>query len=103
MASIRVLVAFSSHYHVPILNPCLPSGCPPSHILQQFTKFFEANDPKKGGSFYIQSKIYRAKEAIEYDLKAASKPEEPEAEPGKGKDSPKKDDDSNSSTSDKKR
>ena len=34
------------------------------HPRQQFKKFFDINDPKKGGSFYIQSKIFRAKEAL---------------------------------------
>ena len=37
-------------------------------------KFFEANDPKKGGSFYLQSKIYRAKEAIEIEINANAAP-----------------------------
>ena len=30
------------------------------------------NDPAKGGSFYLQSKIFRAKEAIEKDLERNS-------------------------------
>ncbi|RLN48674.1 hypothetical protein BBJ29_007624 [Phytophthora kernoviae] len=34
-------------------------------IQKQFTRYFEANDPAKGGSFYLQSKIFRAKEALE--------------------------------------
>ncbi|KAH7470758.1 hypothetical protein PRIC1_003416 [Phytophthora ramorum] len=43
------------------------SGAAPSseEIQKQFTKYFEANDPAKGGSFYLQSKIFRAKEALE--------------------------------------
>uniref|UniRef100_A0AAV1VN23 Mitochondrial import inner membrane translocase subunit tim16 n=1 Tax=Peronospora matthiolae TaxID=2874970 RepID=A0AAV1VN23_9STRA len=43
------------------------SGVVPSteDIQRQFTRYFEANDPAKGGSFYLQSKIYRAKEALE--------------------------------------
>ncbi|CAH0478180.1 unnamed protein product [Peronospora belbahrii] len=48
-----------------ILN--LPtSGRAPSceEIQKQFTRYFEANDPAKGGSFYLQSKIFRAKEAL---------------------------------------
>ena len=49
-------------------------------------KFFEANDPKKGGSFYLQSKIYRAKEAIEHEINANAAP-------------PTKDDSSSSSNS----
>lgn len=29
---------------------------------------FANNDPAKGGSFYLQSKIYRAKQALEEEL-----------------------------------
>ena len=29
---------------------------------KQFKKYFDANDPGKGGSYYLQSKIYRANE-----------------------------------------
>lgn len=39
----------------------------------QYKKFFEMNDPKSGGSFYLQSKIYRAKEAIDRELYKISK------------------------------
>ena len=42
---------------------------------QRYTKLFDANDPKKGGSFYLQSKIYRAKEALETELKDEGKKE----------------------------
>lgn len=38
-------------------------------ILRQFKKYYEANDPDKGGSFYVQSKIWNAKEALMADLK----------------------------------
>eukprot|EP00521_Asterionellopsis_glacialis_P007035 CAMPEP_0195283970 /NCGR_PEP_ID=MMETSP0707-20130614/2339_1 /TAXON_ID=33640 /ORGANISM="Asterionellopsis glacialis, Strain CCMP134" /LENGTH=143 /DNA_ID=CAMNT_0040343235 /DNA_START=249 /DNA_END=680 /DNA_ORIENTATION=+ len=34
-------------------------------IEQQFEKYFAANDIQKGGSFYLQSKVYRAKELLE--------------------------------------
>jgi import inner membrane translocase subunit TIM16 len=33
-------------------------------IMQQFDKYMEANDPEKGGSFYIQNKVYYAKEFL---------------------------------------
>jgi len=33
--------------------------------MQKYQKLFTANDPSKGGSFYLQSKVVRAKEAIE--------------------------------------
>jgi mitochondrial import inner membrane translocase subunit TIM16 len=38
-------------------------------IETKYKKFFELNDPKKGGSFYLQSKIYRAKEALLEDIR----------------------------------
>ncbi|TMW69500.1 hypothetical protein Poli38472_001656 [Pythium oligandrum] len=42
------------------------SGTPSQEEVQkQFQRYFEANDPAKGGSFYLQSKIFRAKEALE--------------------------------------
>ena len=31
---------------------------------QQFEKYFAANDVKNGGSFYLQSKVYRARELL---------------------------------------
>ena len=41
----------------------------PSHHVcsweQQFEKYFAANSVEKGGSFYVQSKIYRAKEMLD--------------------------------------
>ena len=39
---------------------------PSSKDLQdRYDKYFNANDPSKGGSFYLQSKIFRAKEALD--------------------------------------
>ena len=35
---------------------------------QRFDKLFEANDPKKGGSFYLQSKVMCAKIRLEEAL-----------------------------------
>jgi mitochondrial import inner membrane translocase subunit TIM16 len=40
-------------------------------MLERFQKLFDTNDPKKGGSFYLQSKILRARQRIEDELKAA--------------------------------
>ena len=33
--------------------------------LQQYDRYFQANAVEKGGSFYLQSKIYRAKEMLD--------------------------------------
>eukprot|EP00558_Chaetoceros_sp_UNC1202_P012490 CAMPEP_0197247720 /NCGR_PEP_ID=MMETSP1429-20130617/31452_1 /TAXON_ID=49237 /ORGANISM="Chaetoceros sp., Strain UNC1202" /LENGTH=129 /DNA_ID=CAMNT_0042708699 /DNA_START=117 /DNA_END=506 /DNA_ORIENTATION=- len=34
-------------------------------VQKQFDKYFAANAVEKGGSFYLQSKIYRAKEQLD--------------------------------------
>ncbi|KAJ1725558.1 mitochondrial import inner membrane translocase subunit TIM16 [Coemansia erecta] len=34
-------------------------------LTKKYEHLFDANDPKKGGSFYLQSKIVRARERIE--------------------------------------
>ena len=34
-------------------------------VAARYKKLFETNNPKKGGSFYLQSKIQRAMERIE--------------------------------------
>jgi import inner membrane translocase subunit TIM16 len=38
-------------------------------IAERYKLLFERNDPKKGGSFYLQSKIHRAKERLDAELK----------------------------------
>ncbi|EQK99091.1 Protein Transporter, Pam16 [Ophiocordyceps sinensis CO18] len=37
-------------------------------VLGRYKRLFDANDPEKGGSFYLQSKIVRAKERFELEL-----------------------------------
>ena len=39
-------------------------------LVQRYQHLFHANE--KNGSFYLQSKVYRAKEVLEADVKAAS-------------------------------
>jgi import inner membrane translocase subunit TIM16 len=34
-------------------------------VMEKFKKMFDANEPKNGGSFYLQSKILRARERIQ--------------------------------------
>jgi len=41
-------------------------------VLERFKKLFDTNDPNKGGSFYLQSKILRARERIELEVKEAA-------------------------------
>ncbi|PGH21380.1 mitochondrial import inner membrane translocase subunit tim16 [Polytolypa hystricis UAMH7299] len=41
--------------------------------MEQFKKLFDINDPKKGGSFYLQSKILRARERIEMEVREAGR------------------------------
>ena len=36
--------------------------------VQRFEKIFEKNNPEKGGSFYLQSKVYFAKEHLMQDF-----------------------------------
>ncbi len=33
-------------------------------IIERFEKYFESNDPKNGGSFYLQNKFFYAKEIL---------------------------------------
>ena len=37
-------------------------------VMERFKRLFDANDPKKGGSFYLQSKVLRARERIELEV-----------------------------------
>jgi import inner membrane translocase subunit TIM16 len=37
-------------------------------LKERYDKFYELNDPDKGGSFYLRSKVYRAKEALDREL-----------------------------------
>jgi import inner membrane translocase subunit TIM16 len=40
-------------------------------VMERFKRLFDANDPKKGGSFYLQSKVLRARERIESEIQHA--------------------------------
>ena len=70
--------AMSRDQALEVLNFSTTSTPAIDEILKQYERYFKANDPKKGGSLYLQSKVLRAKEALEYDLKQQQ---------GKGKDS----------------
>jgi import inner membrane translocase subunit TIM16 len=40
-------------------------------LMERFKKLFDANEPGKGGSFYLQSKVLRARERIESEVREA--------------------------------
>ncbi|KAF3491116.1 uncharacterized protein GIQ15_00633 [Arthroderma uncinatum] len=58
-----------------ILNVKPPMGGEANleHTMERFKKLFDLNDPKKGGSFYLQSKILRARERIEAEVRDAAR------------------------------
>ena len=41
-------------------------------IKKQYEHLFNLNDKSKGGSFYLQSKIYRAKERLDQEMRQSS-------------------------------
>jgi len=49
-------------------------------VTERFKKLFDVNDPKKGGSFYLQSKVLRARERIEAEVRIAEEKAAREAE-----------------------
>jgi import inner membrane translocase subunit TIM16 len=56
-----------------ILNVSPPKGgkADMEHVMERFKKMFDTNEPKNGGSFYLQSKILRARERIEMEVRQA--------------------------------
>ena len=57
-----------------ILNVPPPQGGKANmeNVMERFKRLFDANDPKKGGSFYLQSKVLRARERIELEVGEAA-------------------------------
>jgi import inner membrane translocase subunit TIM16 len=49
-------------------------------VHNQFKRLFDLNDPKKGGSFYLQSKVLRARERLELEVREAEAAKEREDE-----------------------
>ncbi|GAO16647.1 uncharacterized protein UV8b_00790 [Ustilaginoidea virens] len=69
-----------------ILNVKPPAGGQANmdEVLQRYKRLFDANDPHKGGSFYLQSKVVRAKERFEQDMGPIRQRAEQEAETQQG-------------------
>jgi len=49
-------------------------------VHEQFKRLFDMNDPKRGGSFYLQSKVLRARERLEMEVRTRQETEEREEE-----------------------
>lgn len=45
-------------------------------VMDRFKRLFDSNEPKKGGSFYLQSKILRARQRIEMEANSAKEKQE---------------------------
>ena len=55
---------------IKILN--VDSKLSPEDIQKNYQHLFQVNDKKNGGSFYLQSKVFRAKERIDQELRDSS-------------------------------
>lgn len=53
----------------------------PKDINKQYEYLFNINEKSKGGSFYLQSKIFRAKERIDDELKDVLKKQNQQKKP----------------------
>lgn len=68
-----------------ILNVKGPKdGATSEDVMERFKKLFDANNPEKGGSFYLQSKVLRARERLEAELGPMVEKAEAEAEVKEG-------------------
>uniref|UniRef100_A0A914VB42 Mitochondrial import inner membrane translocase subunit tim-16 n=1 Tax=Plectus sambesii TaxID=2011161 RepID=A0A914VB42_9BILA len=46
----------------------------PEEVQKKYDHLFAVNDKKRGGSFYLQSKVFRAKERLDAEMGVTSKP-----------------------------
>jgi len=69
-----------------ILNVKPPAGGKTNMeaVTERFKTLFDKNDPGKGGSFYLQSKILRARERIEMEVREAAEQAELERQAKEG-------------------
>lgn len=70
-----------------ILNIKQPAKGEPANmeeVMDRFKRLFDANNPEKGGSFYLQSKILRARERIEAENRPLQEKAEAEASAKEG-------------------
>ncbi|KAI9754558.1 MAG: mitochondrial import inner membrane translocase subunit TIM16 [Chaenotheca gracillima] len=69
-----------------ILNVKPPAGGKANleDVTARFKKLFDLNEPTNGGSFYLQSKILRARERIEMEVKQKEAAQDMQEEASKG-------------------
>ena len=53
-------------------------------VTARFKRLFDVNDPEKGGSFYLQSKVLRARQRIETEVREAEATAARDKEIGEG-------------------
>ncbi|CAN7998542.1 unnamed protein product, partial [Ixodes hexagonus] len=58
----------------------------PDKISMSYEHLFQVNDKAKGGSFYLQSKVYRAKERLDEELRLQQEQEQKKKERRKSND-----------------
>ncbi|KAL2760035.1 hypothetical protein ACRALDRAFT_1079081 [Sodiomyces alcalophilus JCM 7366] len=59
-------------------------GATAEQVAERYKRLFDANDPEKGGSFYLQSKVVRARERLLSEVEPMVEKEEQEAEVKEG-------------------
>lgn len=80
-ASLSVGMTLDEACRILNVNPPAPGRAPGAEeVVERYKRLFDANDPQKGGSFYLQSKIVRAKERLERELGPMHEKAEHEAE-----------------------
>lgn len=60
------------------------AGASAEEVMDRFKKLFDTNDPQNGGSFYLQSKVLRARERLEREIQPMAEKAEAEAEVKEG-------------------
>jgi len=56
----------------------------PEEVAKQYDHLFQVNDRTKGGSFYLQSKVVRAKERIDQEIQLSQTKQGPGSESSNG-------------------
>lgn len=56
----------------------------PEEVQKSYEHLFDVNDKTKGGSFYLQSKVFRAKERMDEEMKSVKKELDDKKEAGGG-------------------